>query len=172
MVDNESRVRTAVDQLHAGLLREALLRQCRDRDEMLAHRAHGLERAPVAEPRLVRRERVLALRPDEPQSYRDLALVCAALRDYQRAVDLLWQVVSRPWDGRFPQIGLIALGELGFDEVGLRPVRGERRLGIGVATLGRDPVPLLRAPELGRVEVDRRDRDGAMPSRPPFPAPQ
>ena len=77
-------------------------------------RVLALRLAQVGRPDLARPlcERVLALRPDEPQSYRDLALVCAALRDYQRAVDLLWQVVSRPWDGRFPQIGLIALGEL------------------------------------------------------------
>lgn len=57
-------------------------------------------------------ERVLVMRPEEPQSRRDLALACAALKEYQRAVDLLWEVVSEPWNERFPGIELIALGEL------------------------------------------------------------
>ena len=57
-------------------------------------------------------ERVLKIRGEEPQSRRDLALVCAELEQYQRAVDLLWEVVDRPWDDRFPDIELIALGEL------------------------------------------------------------
>jgi hypothetical protein len=57
-------------------------------------------------------ERVLELRPEEPQSRRDLALVCVELKQYQRAVDLLGEVVAQPWDNRFPEIELIALSEL------------------------------------------------------------
>lgn len=57
-------------------------------------------------------ERVLVLRPEEPQSRRDLALVCAALKQNQRAVDLLWAVVVQSWDARFQEIELMALGEL------------------------------------------------------------
>lgn len=57
-------------------------------------------------------ERVLMLRPDEPQSRRDLALAHAALRHFQRAADLLIEIVNQPWDARFPEIELIALGEL------------------------------------------------------------
>ena len=57
-------------------------------------------------------ERVLKIRGEEPQSRRDLALVLARLGQHQRAVDLLWEVVSRPWDGRFPEIELIALEEM------------------------------------------------------------
>jgi tetratricopeptide (TPR) repeat protein len=56
-------------------------------------------------------EEVLRLRPEEPQSYRDLALVLARLQDYRRAVDLLYQVVTREWD-RFREIELVALTEL------------------------------------------------------------
>jgi tetratricopeptide (TPR) repeat protein len=75
-------------------------------------------------------EQVLALRPEEPQSYRDLALVLAARAelqqssldnalgtdgiraDYARAIDLLAQVAMRRWDERFPEIEVIALEEV------------------------------------------------------------
>ncbi len=75
-------------------------------------------------------EQVLELRPEEPQSYRDLALALArraefyhnvldrvpttdAIRaDYGRAIDLLAQVVMGHWDSRFPEIEVIALEEL------------------------------------------------------------
>lgn len=55
---------------------------------------------------------VKRLRPEEPQSYRDLAQACAAVGDFQAAVDLLWEVVTGEWDSRFPEIELIALIEL------------------------------------------------------------
>ncbi len=57
-------------------------------------------------------EKVLELRPGEPQSYRDLALACAAEGEHQRAIDLLAEVINKPWDERFPEVELIALSEL------------------------------------------------------------
>jgi tetratricopeptide (TPR) repeat protein len=57
-------------------------------------------------------ERVLELAPQEPQSYRDLGLALAAAGQQQKAIDLLNEVVTRPWHGRFPDIELVALGEL------------------------------------------------------------
>ncbi|MBX3619779.1 MAG: DUF2135 domain-containing protein [Rhizobacter sp.] len=57
-------------------------------------------------------QRVLRLSPTEPQSYRDLGLAHAEAAQWQPAVDQLWEVVSRPWDGRFPDIDLTALAEL------------------------------------------------------------
>jgi tetratricopeptide (TPR) repeat protein len=81
-------------------------------------------------------EQVLELRPEEPQSYRDLALTLAQRAEripkvtlyngqqafdatpetkraaYARAVDLLVQVVMGRWDARFPEIEVIALEEL------------------------------------------------------------
>ncbi len=57
-------------------------------------------------------EQVKQLRPEEPQSLRDLAQACAALGDVQTAVDLLWEVAIGQWDGRFPEIELLALIEL------------------------------------------------------------
>jgi Ca-activated chloride channel family protein len=56
--------------------------------------------------------KVLELAPEEPQSYRDLGLAYAADKQNQKAVDMLAEVVMRPWDSRFPDIELIALAEL------------------------------------------------------------
>ena len=55
---------------------------------------------------------VQRLSPNEPQSHRDLGLALAEARQWQDAADQLWQVVSRPWDGRFPDIDMTALAEL------------------------------------------------------------
>lgn len=57
-------------------------------------------------------EKVRDLAPNEPQSYRDLGLAYAADGQWQKAVDALWEVVSRPWHGRFPDVESIALAEL------------------------------------------------------------
>ncbi|KRA74617.1 hypothetical protein ASD78_13770 [Lysobacter sp. Root667] len=57
-------------------------------------------------------ERVVRLAEEEPQSFRDLGLAYAAARDYQPAIDNLYQVVSRAWDSRFEGVALIALNEL------------------------------------------------------------
>lgn len=57
-------------------------------------------------------EEVLRLREEEPQSRRDLALACQAEGQFQRALDLLWEVATTPWDTRFRDVNLIALGEL------------------------------------------------------------
>jgi tetratricopeptide (TPR) repeat protein len=69
-------------------------------------------------------EQVLRLRPEEPQSLRDLALAFAdradAARearrplaeiapDYLRALELLDELVLGEWDGRFPDIETVAL---------------------------------------------------------------
>lgn len=57
-------------------------------------------------------EEVLSLREEEPQSYRDLGLALAEDRQFQKAVNTLYEVVKRKWDSRFPDIELIALMEL------------------------------------------------------------
>lgn len=57
-------------------------------------------------------QKVLEIREEEPQSYRDLGLACAADHQYQAAVDWLYQVVSRSWDNRFPNVALVALQEM------------------------------------------------------------
>lgn len=57
-------------------------------------------------------EQVRELAQEEPQSFRDLAQAYAAVGRHQDAVEQLSEVVTRSWDGRFPQIELIALAEL------------------------------------------------------------
>jgi len=56
--------------------------------------------------------KVLELSPEEPQSYRDLGLALAADGQLQKAIDMLYEVVVRPWHNRFPEIELITLAEL------------------------------------------------------------
>lgn len=75
---------------------------------ILAHRLKQLGRLDLS---AMLFEQVLRLRPEEPQSYRDLALVLARQGKYRRAIDLLYQVVTGKWD-RFAEIEVIALMEL------------------------------------------------------------
>ncbi len=57
-------------------------------------------------------EDVLAMREEEPQSYRDLGLAYAQAKRYQDAVSSLYSLATRPWDSRFPEVELIALNEM------------------------------------------------------------
>ncbi len=57
-------------------------------------------------------KKVLELSPEEPQSYRDLGLAYAADRQPQKTVDTLYEVVVKPWHGRFPDVEIITLAEL------------------------------------------------------------
>jgi len=75
---------------------------------VLAHRLAQLGELEVATTLF---EEVLRLRPEEPQSHRDLALVLALRHDYARAAELLLHVAITPWK-RTAEIELIALMEL------------------------------------------------------------
>jgi hypothetical protein len=57
-------------------------------------------------------EKVLKLRGEEPQSFRDLGLAYEANGDSQLALNSLYEVVKKEWDGRFPAIELIVLNEI------------------------------------------------------------
>ena len=76
---------------------------------ILGYRLLQAGRASLAVPVF---RKVLELAPDEPQSWRDLGLALAYDKQPQKAVDALYEVVSRPWNGRFPDVELIALAEL------------------------------------------------------------
>lgn len=65
-------------------------------------------------------EKVLRLAQEEPQSFRDLGLAHAAAGHPQQAIDNLYEVVVRPWDGRFPEIETIALAEINAIVAGAR----------------------------------------------------
>jgi hypothetical protein len=128
---------------------------------VLAYRLQQWERFDLAVPLF---EQALVLRGEEPQSRRDLALALSRRPkpDYARAVALLWEVASRPWDGRFPEIDTIALHEL--NDVIARAPQGERaaldaqtqRLGIDRRLL--EPVPVEVRVVLG-WDADNTDID-------------
>lgn len=56
--------------------------------------------------------KVLELCPEEAQSYRDLALTLRDEKKWQEAADLFLYVIEHNFDGRFPNIDLIAVTEL------------------------------------------------------------
>jgi hypothetical protein len=78
---------------------------------VLAYRLSQWQLHALAVPQF---EHALAQRPEEPQSWRDLALALARqpVPDRRRAIELLWTVATRDWHGRFPDIELIALHEM------------------------------------------------------------
>ena len=57
-------------------------------------------------------EKVLKLKGEEPQSYRDLGLAYEASGNFQKAINTLYEVVKKEWDGRFPGIELIVMNEI------------------------------------------------------------
>ena len=57
-------------------------------------------------------EQVRTMAEEEPQSFRDLGLALDAVGRRQEAIQQLYEVVKRPWDGRFAEIEMIALAEL------------------------------------------------------------
>lgn len=83
---------------------------------ILAYRLKQAGQVKLALPVL---QKVLVLSPDEPQSLRDLGLALAEDGQSQAAVNQLWEVVARPWNNRFPDIELIALGELNAINAGV-----------------------------------------------------
>ena len=56
--------------------------------------------------------KVLELAPEEPQSYRDLALVLAAAGRWQDAADMMMNAIVKKPAGRFRDVELIAITEL------------------------------------------------------------
>ncbi|MBP7868061.1 MAG: DUF2135 domain-containing protein [Acidobacteria bacterium] len=73
--------------------------------------AHRLAQADLLEDAADTFEEVLRIRPEEPQSWRDLGLVLGRLKRYPRAMELLNHVVMNRWD-RFDEIEVITLMEL------------------------------------------------------------
>ena len=57
-------------------------------------------------------EKVKQIRPDEPQSYRDLALVKERLGKYKESMELFNKVITGKWDMRFDEIEMTAATEM------------------------------------------------------------
>ena len=78
---------------------------------ILGHRLEQLGRLDLS---ILAFEEARKLRPEEPQSFRDLGLVLAkrgSKEDLERAVELLYHVVLNQWD-RFDEIEILTLMEL------------------------------------------------------------
>jgi Ca-activated chloride channel family protein len=129
-----------------------------DDAQILRVLAHRLAQWGSLDLSVITFEEVLSLRPEEPQSYRDLALVLACRADekarvltvknmtsdlgerlnaemrddYVRSIELLYEVVLGEWDGRFDQIELIALEEIN------RLLPRAKANGVDIAALGID----------------------------------
>ena len=56
--------------------------------------------------------KVVAIREEEPQSYRDLGLALSQAGEYQQAIETLYKVVERRWDQRFRDVQLIVMNEI------------------------------------------------------------
>ncbi len=80
--------------------------------ELLRVLAHRLEQLKYYKLAIFIYEKLLEIRAEEPQSYRDLALCLASNKQYQRSVDILYDAVQKTWDGRFPLIEKIMLYEM------------------------------------------------------------
>jgi Ca-activated chloride channel homolog len=57
-------------------------------------------------------EKILALRPEYPQPYRDLALILYKQGKFERAIQLLYKVLIGKWDDRFLGMEEVAHMEL------------------------------------------------------------
>lgn len=80
--------------------------------ELLRALAYKLQAAGYAELASFFYEKVLEIRPEEPQSWRDLALLNAQLGENQAAVDGLWEVVKQDWPDRYPEVSVLAAQEM------------------------------------------------------------
>jgi TonB-dependent SusC/RagA subfamily outer membrane receptor len=74
--------------------------------------AHRLGQLGYNEYAIGQFEAVLKLRPEEPQSYRDLGLIYAQNKEYQKAIDMFYRIILGDWDGRFEEIELFAVEEM------------------------------------------------------------
>lgn len=124
--------------LRKGLRDEAeqvlsnLAEQAPEDSVQLRTMAHRLTQADFLEPAGDFFARVVRLRPEEPQSFRDLGLLRARQKRYTEALELLRKVVMGEW-GRFNPIRITALTELNAmlpaaREAGVKSFRLDPRL--------------------------------------------
>ncbi|MFT5600505.1 MAG: tetratricopeptide (TPR) repeat protein [Flavobacteriales bacterium] len=76
---------------------------------ILAHRLEQLNENELAYLTYLEVEKI---RAEEPQSYRDLGLICDKLGRHQEAINYLNYVITTQWDGRFPNIEVIVSSEM------------------------------------------------------------
>lgn len=76
---------------------------------VMAYRLDRLDSLQAAEQVF---RQILALRPEEPQSHRDLGLNLARQGQYQEAIERLYRVVQRDWGANYPEIGVLVAHEI------------------------------------------------------------
>lgn len=74
--------------------------------------AHRLKQLGYNEYAITLFRKVLELRPEEPQSYRDLSLALAQNKEYKEAVDVMYKIIEQKWDNRFSEIEIFAVEEI------------------------------------------------------------
>lgn len=74
--------------------------------------AHRLKQLDYNEYAITLFRKVLELRPEEPQSYRDLGLALAQHKEYQEAIDVMYKIIEQEWDNRFNEIEIFAVEEI------------------------------------------------------------
>lgn len=74
--------------------------------------AHRLKQLGYNEYAITLFRKVLELRPEEPQSYRDLSLTLAQNKEYKEAVDVMYKIIEQKWDSRFREIEIFAVEEI------------------------------------------------------------
>ena len=79
--------------------------------ELLRILGHRLQQLKYFEFAKIVFQDLIKMREEEPQSYRDLALLLADNKEYQASADMLYKMIITKWDGRFSEIELIALNE-------------------------------------------------------------
>ncbi|MCW3126327.1 MAG: hypothetical protein JWO03_1985 [Bacteroidetes bacterium] len=85
-----------------------------DDSRLMRVMAHRLEQWKENKLASITFEEVLKMKPEEPQSYRDLGLAYAENKEYQKATDMLTKVINRNWDERFPEIEALAACEINY----------------------------------------------------------
>ncbi len=111
-----------------------------------------------------------SLRTEEPQGYRDFALILARAPvqsggDIKRALEMLWYVASHDWDSRFASIQLTSLHE--FNDLLARTSKAQRpdfiKLDIPRTLIGSVPVGLrvVMGWNANDVDIDLWVRDPA-----------
>jgi tetratricopeptide (TPR) repeat protein len=79
---------------------------------MLRVLAHKMEQMGKMNDAILLYRQVMELREEEPQTYRDLGLALAKNNQDQEAIEILYKVVTDNWDGRFPEIEVMVMGEI------------------------------------------------------------
>lgn len=96
----------------AFLVLSNLLELDANNPQLLRVCARRLLQAGYTENAVLLYEKILSLREEEPQSYRDLGLAYEAAKRYQDAINMLLKITEKKWDDRFPQIEIVALQEI------------------------------------------------------------